>query len=137
MRALGQREGCTPAGLGHAQGHRPGTVLPASPSSLPLWGQCIGGQSEVGCPRRLCRLPSRGPRVSPVRQVSQHDPPNQYPRHEDRLGHLFQSSGVTHQVPLRRRKVVPAWLGPDRPSQPSSAGAPRCRPAPGVLTRLP
>lgn len=93
------------------------------PPALCLFGGLWVEQRGPGSSPRVV-TPLGGPSVSPVRQVSQHDPPNQYARHEHRLGHLLQFVGVADQVPLHKRKVVPAWLSADQPSQSGAACTP-------------
>lgn len=123
-RALGRREGC---GWERDWDTRPRLCSKGHPSLLPQRFASLGvhGWSREGQAHLHGLCPPLGvPSVSPVRQVSQHEPSNQYARHEHRLGHLLQLVGAADQVPLRKRKVVPAWLSANRPSQPRSACAP-------------
>lgn len=96
-----------------------------SPRSLPLWG--FMGGTERGAVISMGYAPSQGgPKLSPVRQVSQHDPADQGARHEHRLGHLLQFVGFAHQIPLCKMEVESAGPrpGPDQPSRQCSAGVP-------------
>lgn len=122
-RALGQREGC-----GRERDWDLSKVTQQGPSFSPPPALCLFGGSWVeqrgpGSSPWVVS-PLGGSNVSPVRQVSQHDPPNQYARHEHRLGHLLQFVGVADQVPLCKRKVAPARLSADQPCQSGSACTP-------------